>query len=279
MKHRNRMHLASLMFSLAGLPFSARSNRLMSPDPDPNAGGGGGGGGGGENPDLVRARQELLERDAQIAEMNKKIEALSKDSITAADRKELEKLKKDKAEAETKRLYEQGELQKLLDKTNADLSAAQQELAKAKADGERQVWDLNLSNFFDRQIPLHTEVPVAQVVGALGLRSFFQPGPQGGLVVIDPSTKTTPRGPKGAPMTAEEFIASRIAETPWLAAVKPKGGSGSKSVDGGGSGVAGEFTSDDVSKMTTEQFIANRDKIFAAADANTKPTIAPLPKK
>lgn len=247
-------------------------------DGDPPAPGGGGAG-GGEDPNVAKLRAELVERDNQLAEMNRKIADLSKNTVSDADKKELDRLKKEKTEAENKRLLEQGELKKLLDQAQAALATAEQDAAQAKADAEARIREMRLTNFLTNECPKHTDVPADQIIAALRLADWFvdNPAVPGAFMIQDPITKTTPRNAKGNPMTPEEFVQDKIARTPWAAAVKPKGGSGSQSQTGAGSGVHGEFTSDDIRDMSLADFKKNQKAIYAQADANTR-HIAPLPK-
>lgn len=258
---------ALALYALAG---SSPPFRVHFCPPDDAAGGGGGG--GGPDPAIARAKQELEERDAQIATLNQQIADLNKNVVSEADKKELAKLKAEKEEAEKKRLAEQGELQKLLDQAREELAAEKKNREDAEKKNKEQVRDLRLSNFLEREIPKHTTIATPQVIGALGLRDYFSfDEKNGSFTVVDPMTKTTPRNKNGAPMTPEEFVASKIAETPWMKDFVPKGGSGGQSTSGDGSGADGEFTSEDVANMSTEEYIKNQDKILAQADANTRP--------
>jgi len=258
------------VLAFAGMPFSIHFDR-----PDPPDGGGGGGGNPPVNPDLERARKELEERDKQIAEMNAKIAELSKSVVSDDEKKQLAALKKEKEEAEKKRLAEQGELQKLLDKANAELADARRAAEEADKRAKKQVVDLRLTNLFDREIPKSTDIPIQQVIGALGLRDYFVYNEQSdSFRIVDPLTKTCPRNANGTEMTPEEFIAHKINGTAWIAAVRPKGGSGSGNANGGGSGVNGGFTSDDVAKMSIAEFNQKKKDIFAEADRNTRPSIS-----
>lgn len=270
---RNRhapFHCLSVL-AFAGLPISIHFDRPDPPTGDPPSGGGGGGGSG--NPDLDRAKAELEQRDKQIADLNAKITELGQNVVSKEDKAELAKLKREKEEAEKKRLAEQGELQKLLDKANEELRASRAAAEEADKRAKKQVQDLRLSNLFDREIPKSTEIPISQVIGALGLRDYFVFNEQTeGFKIVDPVTKTTPRNANGTEMTPEEFIAKKIADTPWIATVKPKGGSGSGNATGGGTGAGGEFTSEDVREMSIADFNKNKDKIFATADRNTRPS-------
>lgn len=268
---RNRhapFHCLSVL-AFAGLPISIHFDRPDPPSGDPSGGGGGGGGSG--NADLDRAKAELEQRDKQIADLNAKIAELGQNVVSKEDKAELAKLKREKEEAEKKRLAEQGELQKLLDKANEELRASRAAAEEADKRAKKQVQDLRLSNLFDREIPKNTEIPTQQVIGALGLRDYFVFNEQTeSFRIVDPITKTTPRNANGTEMTPEEFIAKKISDTPWIATVKPKGGSGSGNVIGG-SGAGGEYTSEDVAEMSIADFNKNKDKIFAAADRNTRP--------
>lgn len=273
MKHRRPSYLpgtAAAMMLLAGSVLSARFDRPDDAPPAP---------GPGEDPNVAKLRAELVERDSQLAEMNKKIADLSKNTVSDADKKELDKLKKEKAEAENKRLLEQGELKKLLDQAQSALATAEQNAAQAKADADARIREMRLTNFLTNECPKHTDVPADQIIAALRLADYFVDNPNvpGAFMIQDPITKTTPRNAKGNPMTAEEFVEDKIKRTPWAAAVKPKGGSGSQSQTGAGSGVHGEFTSEDIQKMSTADFKKNQKAIYAQADANTR-HINPLPK-
>lgn len=260
------------MFLMFGLPMTAKFDR---PDGDASPGGGGG---GSTNPELERARSELEASARQIAELNEKIAKMGSNVVSDDDKKLLAQLKKDKEDAETKRLAEQGEFKRLLDKANEDLAAAN----KAREDSDRrakqQVADLRLTNLLEREIPRHTEILPAQIIGALGLKDYFVFNETtGAFTIMDPITKAAPRNANGTAMTPEEFIAKRIADTPWAASMKPKGGSGSQTVEGGGSGEGGEFTSEDIANMSIEEFNKHRDTIFSAADKNTRPAFNPTP--
>lgn len=269
---RRRKHNPVLsMFLMFGLPMTAKFDR---PDGD----GSQGGGGGSANPELERARSELEASARQIAELNDKISKMGSNVVSDDDKRLLAQLKKEKEDAETKRLAEQGEFKRLLDKANEDLAAAN----KAREDSDRrakqQVADLRLTNLLEREIPRHTEIPPVQIIGALGLKDYFVFNETtGAFTITDPITKAAPRNTNGTAMTPEEFIAKRIADTPWAASMKPKGGSGSQTVEGGGSGEGGEFTSEDIANMSIEEFNKHRDTIFSAADKNTRPAFNPTP--
>lgn len=266
---RSPLHCLTLLAS-CGLPLSVHFDRPDPPD------GGGGAGAPPVNTDLDRARKELEERDLQIAELNKKIADLGKNVVSDDEKKQLAALKKEKEEAERKRLAEQGELQKLLDKANADLAAERAARENAERSSKQQVADLRLSNLLEREIPKGTDIPAKEVIGALGLRDYFNYNEAtGAFTIVDPITKTSPRNANGTAMTPEEFIAKKISDTPWIASVKPKGGSGSSSTagGGGGSGANGEFTDEDIQKMSIEDFNKHRAAIFASADRNTRPAI------
>lgn len=277
MKHRRPSYLpgtAAAMMLMAGSILSARFDR---PDGDPPAPGGGGAGGPSDNE--KKLREELVARDAQLAELNAKITDLSKNTVSDADKKELDKLKKEKTEAENKRLLEQGELKKLLDTAQSALATAEQNAAQAKADADARIRDMRLTNFLTNECPKHTDVPADQIIAALRLADWFvdNPATPGAFMIQDPITKTTPRNAKGNPMTPEEFVADKISKTPWAAAVKPKGGSGSQSQTGAGTGANGEYSPEDIRNMSIDEFNKNKKKIFAQADANTR-HINPLPK-
>lgn len=273
MKHRRPSYLpgtAAAMMLLAGSVLSARFDRPDDAPPAP---------GPGEDPNVAKLRAELVQRDEQLAEMNKKIADLSKNTVSDADKKELDKLKKEKAEAENKRLLEQGELKKLLDQAQSALATAEQNAAQAKADADARIREMRLMNFLTNECPKHTDVPADQIIAALRLTDYFVDNPNvpGAFMIQDPITKTTPRNAKGNPMTPEEFVEDKIKRTPWAAAVKPKGGSGSQSQTGAGSGVNGEFSSEDIQKMSIAEFKKNKAAIYFQADANTR-HINPLPK-
>lgn len=273
MKHRRSSYFpgtAAAMMLMAGSILSARFDR---PEGDPPAPG------PGEDPNVAKLRTELVERDSQLAELNKKIADLSKLTVSDADKKELDKLKKEKADAETKRLLEQGELKKLLDQAQGELATAQQQAAQAKTDADARIRQMALTNFLTNECPKHTEVPADQIIAALRLADYFvdNPAVPGAFMIQDPITKVAPRNAKGNPMTPEEFVADKIAKTAWAAAVKPKGGSGSQSQSGVGTGVNGQFSSDDIQNMSIPEFNKNKKAIFAQADANTR-HINPLPK-
>jgi len=273
MKNRRRRRFpdsALAMLLVAG----SITSRFDRPEGDPPAPGP-----GGPSDNEKRLRDELVARDAQLAELNAKIADLSKNTVSDADKKELDKLKREKAEAENKRLLEQGELKKLLDQAQNDLASAQQEASKAKAEADARIRDMRLTNFLTNECPKHTEVPADQIIAALRLADWFvdNPAVPGAFMIQDPITKTSPRNAKGNPMTPEEFVADKIAKTAWAAAVKPKGGSGSQSQTGAGTGVNGQFSSDDIANMSVAEFNKNKSKIFAQADSNTR-HINPLPK-
>lgn len=213
--------------------------------------------------DRIRAERDNLA--AQIATLTAKINDAP--AVTPQDLADLKKFREEQATLEAERKKKEGQFE-LLIKEQADAHKAALDAAQAAtAAANQRLADSLKSNTLNTLIPKFTGVqPVSDVITAVFSKSVtFKPDgsyeikDEKGEHPIDPTT--------GRKMELEAFVAREINARDWCRNVKPSVGSGGTSQSGTGSGVAGQFTPEDIAKMTPEQFKANRAAIFAQANA------------
>lgn len=258
---------ALALWSLAG---QRRSVQFEGPGAgDASGAGGTGGAGGGESGkgeggegDPATATipksqydavlNETIARRKELAEMKKQLDALRANAPAQAELEELRQYRvKQQQEAEEK-AKKDGQLEKLLEATKAKHAEEVAGLRNTIEGLKRQLNGERVQNLIASTVPQYTAVPVEDVSPLL----------IGQLEVADEATGTVkpkgdPLGENGKPMTAAEFIAAYITKRPHLAAVKPKGGSGSDTTTGGKGGRPKDHPTDaQIARMTDAEFAA-----------------------
>lgn len=215
--------------------------------------------------EVDRIRGERDQLAIRLLDLEKKINDAP--AVTPKDLADLKKFRDEQASLEAERKKKEGQFELLIkeqaDAHKAALAAAEARVAEANAKLASSLKLTTLSSI----IPKYTGVkPVSDVIAAVFDRSVsFKPDgsyeikDEKGEHPIDPAT--------GRKMELEVFVARECNARDWCRSVKPAIGSGGASQGGGGSGVAGQFTPEDIAAMTPAQFKANREAILKQANS------------
>lgn len=221
---------------------------------------------GGDGDEAVVSKKEydgvlkemIARRDAE-KKLTKELESLKKNAPSKEEISELRKFRAQQQEAEEERRKKEGQFEELLNETKTKYEQKIQEL---ESKVEQEVISRRaerVDNILAKFIPQNTDVPVDDVSPLI--KNFFK-WDEDGEVYIEVNGEE-PLDENGKPKTAERFIADFIASKPWLAAHKPKGGSGGASGRGRGKNGAKVYTAEDLASMSTEDFRKYQSEIMA----------------
>ena len=289
-KMRRSRSIPSMLALIGAIPFYARfvgegaggaaGAGTAEATKDEGAGEGAGDEGAGEGtkdeaaaakPVVPKAQFDALHKEnmRRKAEAQKVADELAALKANAPSKEELDELRQFKVEQEKRREEEakkRGDFEKLLadekKKAHDERVRLEGEVAKRDAKYRKE----RIGNALSMEIPRHTTAPISDVARlfdgmiSVGDDDAFVITKDGGWP-MDPDT--------GKEVTLARFIELEIESRDYLARHKPQGGSGSAATSGKGSGKSGNFTAEDIAKMSDEDYNKLRSTLHAQAGKNT----------